>query len=180
MSNVELDRTNLKIVELLQRDGRMSITDLAAAVHRAESTVRERLVSLERNGVIRGFHADIDMTKLGYSTHAFLQADCRMGSVSDLAKRLEGIPNITRATLTTGPKPLVVEIWAQNLPQLEGILEKRIAPLELERIESRLIVQQLVEQRPVIVPETEVGAPASPTRTLETVIARSNNPTPQP
>lgn len=157
---MELDRTNLRMLELLQQDGRMSITDLAATVNRAESTVRERLVSLERHGIIRGFHADVDMRRIGYTTHAFLQADCKLGSVSELAKRLESVPNITRATLTTGPKPLVMEVWAQNLTQLEQILEKRIAPLELERIESRLVVQQLVEGRSPLASQNEPAPPA--------------------
>lgn len=169
---MELDRTSLRMLELLQQSGRMTITDLAAAVNRAESTVRERMVSLERHGVIRGFHADVDMRKVGYTTHAFLQADCKLGSVSELAKRLESVPNITRATLTTGPKPLIMEVWAQNLTQLEQILEKRVAPLELERIESRLVVQQLVEGRTPLSGQAEPTLPAPAAVTEGEILAR--------
>lgn len=146
---VLLDRTNLYLLELLQKDARMSIIDLSRAVNRAESTVRERITAMEREGILRGYRALVDSEKLGFHAHALLRADCDLRHVPDLAKRLEAIPQVTAAFLTTGAKPLVVQVMAENLPRLEQMLEKRMAPLELERIEAALVVHTLVDQRPV-------------------------------
>lgn len=146
---VLLDQTNLYLLELLQKDARTSIIDLSRAVNRAESTVRERITALEREGILKGYRARVDAEKLGFHAQALLRADCDLRHVPDLAKRLEAIPHVTGAMLTTGSKPLVVTVMAENLPRLEQMLEKRIAPLGLERIEAALVVHTLVESRPV-------------------------------
>lgn len=146
---VLLDRTNLNLLDLLQKDARTSIIDLSRAVNRAESTVRERITALEREGILKGYRALVDPEKLGFHAQAILRADCDLRHVPDLAKRLEGIPQVTGAMLTTGAKPLVVHVMSENLPRLEQVLEKRMAPLELERIEAALVVHTLVEPRPI-------------------------------
>jgi len=143
-----LDRTHLRLLDLLQSDGRMSITDLAQSVNRAESTVRERIDALEQRGILRGFRAVVDMRKLGFTTQAFVRADCKPGAAHQIAKALETIPNITRVTLTTGPKRIWLEVWAADLQALEHLLEQRIAPMGLEQIETRLVVDRLVDERP--------------------------------
>jgi len=146
---VLLDRTNLNLLDLLQKDARTSIIDLSRSVNRAESTVRERITALEREGILKGYRALVDSEKLGFHAQALLRADCDLRHVPDLAKRLEAIPQVTAAMLTTGAKPLVVQVMSENLPRLEQVLEKRMAPLELERIEAALVVHTLVEPRPI-------------------------------
>lgn len=146
---VLLDRTNLNLLDLLQKDARASVIGLSRAVNRAESTVRERISALEREGILRGYRALVDAEKLGFHARALLRADCDLRHVPELARALGAIPQVTGAMLTTGTKPLVVQVMAEDLPRLEEVLETRLAPLGLEQIEAALVVHRLVEQRPV-------------------------------
>jgi Lrp/AsnC family leucine-responsive transcriptional regulator len=60
----ELDAIDRKLLSLLQQDGRMSNADLARTVRMAPSAVFERVRRLERDGVIRGYGAQLDARAL--------------------------------------------------------------------------------------------------------------------
>src|SRR5262249_61283780 len=68
----DLDAIDRKLLDLLQRDGRMSNADLARAVRMAPSAVFERVRRLERDGVIRGYGAALDPRALERSLLAFI------------------------------------------------------------------------------------------------------------
>lgn len=155
-----LDRTNLQLLELLQTNARASISDLARIVNRGESTVRERISALERDGVLQGYRAIVDTGRLGYQARALLRANCDPRQVPGLAKKLEAIPNVTMAMLTTGAKPLYVEVVTADLQQLEHLLETRVAQLELQSLETGVVLQSLVEPRPV--PSLMGAGPVAP------------------
>lgn len=146
---VRLDDVNLRILELLQKDGRTGVADLARAVGRSESTVRERLFAMERDGVIKGYRAEVDWSRLGFPTHAILRADCPPEQVQEVAKRLASIPQVTSALFTTGPKPLRVEFRVKDLESLSKVMENHISQLPLKQIETSVVLQGLVEPRPV-------------------------------
>lgn len=154
---VQLDSTNLRLLDLLQKDARTSIIDLARAVDRAESTVRERIAGMEREGVLRGYRALVDPEKLGYKARAIVRADCDLRRLPELQKRLAAIPQVTSVSLGTGPKPLLIELLAESLPRLEQVLEERIAPLELDSLETSLVLRTLVEPRPLAIAAAALG-----------------------
>src|ERR1700728_1417695 len=61
----ELDRISWKIVEELQQDARLSWAELGRRVGLTTPAVAERVYRLQELGVIRGFHADISLERLG-------------------------------------------------------------------------------------------------------------------
>ncbi|MFN5699599.1 MAG: Lrp/AsnC family transcriptional regulator, partial [Betaproteobacteria bacterium] len=56
----ELDRLDLKILDVLQRQGRISMTELGQQIGLSTSPVAERVKRLERRGVITGYHARVN------------------------------------------------------------------------------------------------------------------------
>lgn len=146
---VRMDDVNLRILELLQRDGRTGVAELARAVGRSESTVRERLFAMERDRIIKGYRAEVDWPSLGYPAHALLRADCAPELVQDVAKRLAAIPQVMSAQFSTGPKPLLVELRVKDLEELSKVMETHFAQLPLRQVETSLVLQGLVAPRPV-------------------------------
>ena len=65
-----LDATDWAILDVLQDDARTSNRELAAAVHVSPSTSSERVRNLKADGVIRGYHADVDYGALGRHVQA--------------------------------------------------------------------------------------------------------------
>jgi DNA-binding Lrp family transcriptional regulator len=67
------DAKDLQILSALQANGRMSNAALAKTVHLAEAPTWRRVRELEESGVIAGYRAAIDRTRLGYNVTAFVQ-----------------------------------------------------------------------------------------------------------
>lgn len=157
---VRLDRINLQIIDRLLADARASIVDIADTVDRAESTVRERVDRLERDGIIQGYRARIAPERVGFDVAGRVRADCDRTKIPDLARELSKIPNVTRAVLTTGDHPLAIDLAARDLVELERLLERRLSPLGLMGQKLEAVVRTLVEDRPVpvrtLLDQTEV------------------------
>src|ERR1700728_3688315 len=69
----ELDRIDWKIIEELQEDARLSWAELGRRVGLTTPAVAERVHRLEKHGVIRGFHADISLERLGIPILIFVR-----------------------------------------------------------------------------------------------------------
>lgn len=157
-----MDETNMRILQLLQKNARMSLTDLAQAVGRSESTVRERVTALELGGFLKGYEARVDWEQAGLPALAILHARCDMNRVADVAKQLAAIPNVTRALLLTGPKPILAMLRVRDLHHLQSILKARIAPGDLTDVEIQIALESLVDRRPPTLLEPTV--PEDPVR----------------
>ena len=69
----QLDATNVRLLVELQADARLSVAELGRRVGLSAPAVAERLGRLERDGVIRGYHADVDPRALGYTLSAVIR-----------------------------------------------------------------------------------------------------------
>lgn len=101
----EFDRVDRKILDILQRDGRTSITDLAQAVGLSATPCAERVRRLERNGVITGYHARVSPQALGKTLLVFLEI--KLSAKSDavfekIRKELDGMPEVMECHLVSG------------------------------------------------------------------------------
>ena len=71
----ELDDIDRRIVAALQRDGRLSMVDLAEMVGLSPTPCLRRVKRLEQDGIIKGYTAILDAALLGRSLHAFVQVN---------------------------------------------------------------------------------------------------------
>src|SRR3954463_12203523 len=84
-----LDATNLRLLGELQADARLSLAELGRRVGLSSPAVADRLGRLERDGVIRGYHADIDPRAVGYALSAVVRirpAPRQLRKVADVAR----------------------------------------------------------------------------------------------
>ena len=68
----KLDVIDVKIINFLQKNARMQIKDIAKEVYLSSPAVSTRIERLEKEGVIKSYHANIDMEKMGYYITAFI------------------------------------------------------------------------------------------------------------
>jgi len=144
-----LDRINRRLLELLQRDGRMSLTELARHVGRSETTVRDRLASLQSAGILQGYQALVDENALGFRVRAFVRGSCKWEDIPQVQERLRAVPQVMGVSLTGGGRPILMEVLVQDLEELVPLLQQRIAPAGLEDLEVEPVLQTLVRHRPV-------------------------------
>ena len=142
-----LDETNLRLLHNLLQDARLPVAELARRLGRSEATVRERISILEQQGVLRGYRADVDPARLGLGASAIVRAAADLREVPRLRAALAAIPNVVGASVLTGERPIRVRLLARTIRDLELVLKERIAPLGLQDIDTRIVLQELVPAR---------------------------------
>ncbi len=99
---IKLDDRDLKILSILQRDGRIPKNQLAAEVNLSPTACWERLKRLEQQGIIEGYGARISIAKLGVSATIFMQVELS-------SHRSEDFEQFEKAVME---RKEIVECWA--------------------------------------------------------------------
>jgi Lrp/AsnC family transcriptional regulator, leucine-responsive regulatory protein len=125
MNNIQteaLDHYDSRILAELQRDARISMSELGRRVHLSQPAVTERVRKLELSGVIKGYHAVVDAARLGYGIRAIV----RVGrcDYANVIKRIEETPEVINAYNLTGEDSWMLEIAVQDVPHLDEVLAK--------------------------------------------------------
>jgi len=138
-----LDRTDREIVGHLQNDARLSNKELAAKVGVAPSTCSERTRRLERDGVLRGFHADVDPSALGIGLQAIVSVRLRRqnaGEVSGFAEHVSALPEVANVFHVTGADDFLVHICVRDTDHLRRVVVEQFSSFaEIGHLESSLI-----------------------------------------
>lgn len=142
---MRIDEMNKKILYLLQQDGRMTYKDIAKAINRSESTVRDRISIMEDEGVIKGYSAIVDRGKVGLHCCARLFAKARLEELDSLSKKLAEFENIFQIDHVSGDHNLRFTVAAHDYSQLKRVINTQIANLPLEIIQIDIIMKSLKE-----------------------------------
>lgn len=119
-----LDAIDLRIVEILLKDSRISLKELAASVGLSSPGASERLKRLEERGVIRGFTVDVDPRALGYALQAIVRIKPLPGMLGTVQKLLEDTPEIGECDKVTGDDCFVARLHVRSMEHLDHILDR--------------------------------------------------------
>jgi Lrp/AsnC family transcriptional regulator, leucine-responsive regulatory protein len=111
----------------LQRDGRLSLAELARRLHVSPPTVAERLAKLESAGVVRGYHADVDPAAAGFSLSAIIRmrpAPRQLHKVAELVRAMEEVVECHRIT---GEDCYLIKAHVRDVAHLEELIDQ-LAP----------------------------------------------------
>jgi len=115
------DRTDWRILEALQADGRASYADLARVVAMSPSAVTERVRRLEEAGVIAGYRAAVDPAAVGLSIMAFVRLRYPNGNYRPFHALLDSTAEIIEAHHVTGEDCFVLKVVARSMRHLEEV-----------------------------------------------------------
>lgn len=152
-----LDETDRRILEALQRDGRMSITDLAQMVELTPPTVQRRVKLLEEAGYIKGYTAILDPLKLDLLVTAFIFIETVAGcQLETLSQQLRALPEIQELHNLIGEWCFLVKVRTTSPQQLERILHHDIRQLTgVRRTQTLLATTSPYETLRLRLPERE-------------------------
>ncbi len=119
-----LDATNLRILEELQRDGRVSLAELGRRVGLSSPAVADRLRRLEGEGVITGYRAMIDPRKLGYGLGVAIRIRPAPRQLADVAKLARDTPEVIECHRVTGDDCYVMTAYVRDVEHLEALIDQ--------------------------------------------------------
>jgi len=125
-----MDELDAEITRLLQTDARQSNRELARHLGVAPSTCLERVRALTRRGIIRGYHADIDLKALNRSVQALIAVQVRplRRAVIDTFKdSVAKLPEVMTVFVLAGGDDFLLHVAVQDLDHLHGFLLDRLS-----------------------------------------------------
>ncbi|WP_433725291.1 Lrp/AsnC family transcriptional regulator [Actinoplanes sp. CA-051413] len=116
-----IDRTDWRLLEELQRDGRASYADLARVVAMSPSAVAERVRRMEEAGVIAGYRAVVDPERVGLQIMAMVRLRYPTGNYRPFHALLDTTPEIIEAHHVTGEDCFVLKVLTRSMRHLEEV-----------------------------------------------------------
>lgn len=142
-----MDELDSAIVRHLQEDARQSNRDIARKLGVAPSTCLERTRLLRQRGVIRGYHAEIDLPSLNRSVQALVAVQVRplsRGVVQSFERSVAKLPEVLSVFTMAGSDDFLVHVTAQDIDHLHAfLLDRFTSRREIVGFRTSIIYQHL-------------------------------------
>jgi Lrp/AsnC family transcriptional regulator, leucine-responsive regulatory protein len=120
----ENDDTDRRILEELQGDGRVSLAELGRRVGLSPPAVAERVQRLEREGVITGYHAQVDPRALGYTLAAVIRVRPAPRQIHKVAELARDTPEVVECHRITGEDCFFMKATVRDVEHLEELIDR--------------------------------------------------------
>lgn len=141
-----LDKVDWRILAILQEDGRVSYTELGKQIGLTRPAVAERVRRLETMGVITGYRADVNPSKLGLPILTFI----RIGAIGDVfasvAKVVLEIPEVIECHRGTGGECFILKVRVSSLPHLEAVIDQLTS---FGKVTTSIVLSSVLNQRAI-------------------------------
>jgi len=145
-----IDEIDAKILELLQRDGRMKRSDVADEVNLSVSAVSERMRKLEERGVIQGYRAVVDAKRLRLDITAFIRVSVDGSEhYPNFVEQVANMENVLELHSITGEGSHVMKVRAKDTTALERFLSDIQAIPGVSKTTTSIVLSTFEETRTV-------------------------------
>ena len=159
MRRIKLDRIDRRILRDLQADGRMTNVELARRAEISAPPCLRRVRALEKAGFIRGYHADIDPSLLGFGVTVFASVGLASQAEADLRafERLaESWPEVRECHMLAGENDFLLRVVAHDWDAYQRFLTTRLtAAPNVSHVKSALAIRSAKELPGVPIAEVE-------------------------
>lgn len=146
-----MDDTDCRILAELQKEGRLTVTELAERIGLSVSPCHRRVRALEQSGAIRGYRAELDPAVLGlkFSTLVFItlrEGDRR--TVAAFEQAVADVPQVLRAQRLFGDPDYLLHVVTRDLPAFRLLYDEHLSALPgVQRLTSTLVMKEVVVDR---------------------------------
>jgi DNA-binding Lrp family transcriptional regulator len=156
MPSLHLDPIDLKLLDELQSDGRITNVDLAAKVGLTAPPCLRRVRALEQSGIIKSYHAEVDPAALGYTISVFAMVSLKSQAEADLKAfedHIRPIPEIRECHMLNGEIDFILKILAKDLQSFQALLTTQLtsAP-NVSSVKTSLTIRTAKDQPGVPIP----------------------------
>ena len=145
MPGTRLDPIDRKILAELQADGRMTNVELARRVGISAPPCLRRVRTLEEQGFIRGYHADIDARELGFEVQVFAMVGLVSQAEADLSAfedRCRAWPLVRECHMLNGEVDFILKCVAPDLSTFQTFLTEQLTAADnVASVKTSLVIR---------------------------------------
>ncbi len=147
--STHLDSYDRKILALLQGDARLTNNDLSEAVHLSPSQCSRRRNRLEKEGFVRGYHAQLDGEKVGFGMVNIISvtiATHNRNNASRFADLVRRLPEVQEAFALTGEMDYLIKVVTPDLKSLSDFVSDVLLRDEsVQHVKTAIVLERLKE-----------------------------------
>jgi len=139
-----MDSKDMKILNILMKEGRKPYTEIAKELGTSESSIRKRVRKMEDEGIIKGYKVEVEPSKIGYGVVALTGFDTNPEDFLTVANKLCEFDEVKKVWTSTGDHMIMTEIWARDGKELSNIIFNKIGKIEgIKKVCPAIILEQL-------------------------------------
>jgi len=148
---MELDRYDRRILEALQKDGRISNQELAERIGLSPSPCLRRVRALEESGLISGYRAMLDANKLGLTLMALIHISMDRHTPERFANfedRVAALPEVLECLLVTGQDAdYQLKVVVRDMDAFQALLLEKITRIEgVSGVHSSFVLRRVIDK----------------------------------
>ncbi len=150
--NYRVDKTDLKILEILIQDAKKPFTEVAKKVFVSQGTVHVRMNKMQEAGIVEKTTLKINYAKLGFDITAFIGIYLEKSALYEkVLEKLKQIPEVTNIHYTTGNYSMFVKIHCRDTNHLKEVLHDKMQQVEgIERTETMISLEESLDRSVIL------------------------------
>jgi Lrp/AsnC family transcriptional regulator, leucine-responsive regulatory protein len=144
-----LDNIGWKILVELQQNARAPFAELGRRVGLSTPAVMERIRRMEEAGIINGYRAEVDYSKVGYNILAFLRINVVGDFMPRIMKVARDLPEVLECYRVTGADSFIMKVAVESVDELEKLID-RLTPYVATTtsvVLSSIVIRRVIEPR---------------------------------
>jgi len=146
---MDIDRKDKTILNALQKNSRLTISELGSLVNLSVSGVQKRLKKLEDQGFIETYAAILNRTKMGLSLMCFVEVSLGIHLRKDVAEfdtAIQKLPEVLECHRLTGGADYLLKIVAYDREHLDSFLMDVLMPMTaIDRLKTSIVLKEIKE-----------------------------------
>lgn len=138
-----LDEIDKKIISMLKENARIPLKDISAEVFLTTPAVSSRIEKLEKEGYIRGYHAEVDLEKMGYGIKAYIMITVPPEESQKFSEFIKEQECVLECSHVTGPYSMIMKVVFPSTTPLDEFLGKL---QNFGKTETQVVFSTLLER----------------------------------
>ena len=136
----KLDKTDLKILRILQENSKITNLELSKKVGLSPAPTLERVKKLESSSIIESYHAKVNPQSIGLNVKTFVLVSLawqKENALNNFLDKIKSIDEIVECYIITGEADFLMKIICRDIPTYEQLLFKTLSQIEeIERLKT--------------------------------------------
>ncbi|MEW7292918.1 Lrp/AsnC family transcriptional regulator [Aquimarina sp. 2304DJ70-9] len=142
-----MDKIDRSILLLLQKDGKITIKEIAERLNLTTTPIFERVKKLEREGYIKSYKAILDRKKVGLQLVVFCNVTLNLHQTDYLKKfekDIQQFPEVVECYHVAGMFDYLIKIYAEDMERYQDFLSNKLASLEnISKVQSSFVMTEV-------------------------------------
>jgi DNA-binding Lrp family transcriptional regulator len=151
MSDYKLDKTDLRILKLLQENSKITNLDLSKKIGLSPAPTLERVKKLEQAGIIVSYHAKVDSAAMGLNVKTYVLVNLawqKPNALDNFIKKVKQVDEITECYIITGDADFLLKIVTKDINSYEKLLFKTLSQIEeIERLKTLMTLSKVKKEK---------------------------------